>query len=73
MNKNELMKEKNPENSLKNPNTRLQDGSNQRIEPFNGINIAYIGFYIGFYDNQNSTYMQNLMSCRVDVTKSHLT
>lgn len=66
MNKNELMKEKNPENSLKNPNTRLQDGSNQRIEPFNGINI-------GFYDNQNSTYMQNLMSCRVDVTKSHLT
>lgn len=66
MNKNELMKEKNPENSLKNPKTRLQDGSNQRIEPFNGINI-------GFYDNQNSTYMQNLMSCRVDVTKSHLT
>lgn len=29
MNKNELMKEKNPE---KNPNTRLQDGSNRRVE-----------------------------------------
>ena len=53
MNKNELMKEKNPEikQFLKNPNTRLQDGSDRRIEPFYGINIGRVYFYGG------STYM----------------
>ena len=40
MNKNELMKEKNPEKKVKNPNTRLQDGLDRRIEPFNGIIIG---------------------------------
>ena len=69
MNKNELMKEKKffRKKIVKNPNTRLQDGSDRRIEPFNGINIGRL------HDNQISTYMHNLMSCRVHVTKPHLT
>ena len=50
MNKNELMKEKKffRKKIVKNPNTRLQDGSDRRIEPFNGINIGRLHMRIKF-------------------------